>query len=113
MLVAGIALFALAYIVLAGTGPSIARILGGFVLAGVGIGCVETAEHAAVATLAPTDLRGSTFGLLAAVQSFGHLAASAGAGALWTLIFARGGLHLRRGCMVLALGLFVVLRTRG
>src|SRR5215213_3033601 len=45
-----------------------------FVAAGVAIGCVETAEHAAVAALAPVELRGSAFGLLAAVQSFGNLA---------------------------------------
>jgi hypothetical protein len=51
----------------------------------VAIGCVETAEHAAVAALAPVELRGSAFGLLAAVQSFGNLAASAIAGLLWTL----------------------------
>jgi MFS family permease len=55
------------------------------VAAGVAIGCVETAEHAAVADLAPVELRGSAFGLLAAVQSFGNLAASAIAGLLWTL----------------------------
>ena len=48
------------------------------------IGCVETAEHAAVAALAPVELRGSAFGLVAAVQSFGNLAASAIAGLLWT-----------------------------
>ena len=53
--------------------------------AGVGIGFVETAEHAVVARLAPPGIRGSAFGLLAAVQSFGNLAASAVAGALWTL----------------------------
>jgi hypothetical protein len=41
---------------------------------------VETAEHAAVAALAALELRGSAFGLLAAVQSFGNLAASAIAG---------------------------------
>jgi len=46
---------------------------------------VETAEHAAVAALAPVELRGSAFGLLAAVQSFGNLAASAIAGLLWTV----------------------------
>jgi MFS family permease len=55
----------------------------------VGIGLAETAEHAAVATLAPPDLRGSAFGALAAVQSFGNLAASAIAGALWTLVSPR------------------------
>jgi MFS family permease len=56
----------------------------GFVLGGVAIGCAETAQHAAVATLAPGAIRGSAFGLLAAVQSFGQLAASAVAGVLWT-----------------------------
>jgi len=86
VLAGGVALFGAAYVVLAATGASIALILVGFALAGVGIGCVETAEHAAVATLAPETLRGSAFGLLAAVQSFGNLAASAIAGALWTLV---------------------------
>jgi MFS family permease len=56
------------------------------VAAGVAIGCVETAEHAAVAALTPVELRGSAFGLLAAVQSFGNLAASAIAGLLWTAV---------------------------
>ncbi len=55
-----------------------------FGLAGVGIGCVETAEHAAVATLAPDEVRGSAFGVLAAVQSFGNVVASVVAGLLYT-----------------------------
>jgi hypothetical protein len=60
-----------------------------FVAAGVAIGCVETAEHAAVAALAPVELRGSAFGLLAAVQSFGNLAASTIVGLLWMLVSPR------------------------
>ncbi|MFK0047636.1 hypothetical protein ACIQU4_26770 [Streptomyces sp. NPDC090741] len=55
-------------------------------LAGAGIGAVETAQHSAVAALAPKDLRGSAFGMLATVQSLGNLAASAIAGILWTAI---------------------------
>jgi hypothetical protein len=43
-------------------------------------------EHAAVATLAPTDLRGAAFGLLAALQSFGNIIASGIAGLLWRLV---------------------------
>jgi hypothetical protein len=43
-----------------------------------------TAQHAAVAHAAPLDLRGSAFGLLATVQSFGNLAASTIASILWT-----------------------------
>jgi MFS family permease len=57
-----------------------------FLAAGVGIGAVETAEHAAVAALAPTHLRGSAFGVLAAVQATGNFVASAVAGLLWTLV---------------------------
>jgi MFS family permease len=57
-----------------------------FILAGVGIGCVETAEHAAVAVAAPAPIRGSAFGLLASVQSFGNLAASGIAGIIWTVV---------------------------
>ena len=60
-----------------------------FTAAGIGIGLIETAEHAAVAALAPNQIRGSAFGLLAAIQSFGNLAASAIAGALWTLASPR------------------------
>jgi hypothetical protein len=57
---------------------------GGFATAGLGIGCVETSQHAAVATLAPTELRGSAFGLLAAVRSFGNMLASTIVGVLWS-----------------------------
>jgi MFS family permease len=77
--------FLLAYLLFAITGPTIGVLAIAFVLAGVGIGCAETAEHAAVAAFAPTELRGSAFGLLATVQAVGNLAASAIAGLLYTL----------------------------
>jgi MFS family permease len=73
------------------------------VAAGVGIGCVETAEHAAVAALAPLELPGSAFGLLAAVQSFGNLAASAIAGLLWTAVSPRVAFAYLVAWMLLAL----------
>ncbi len=69
VLTGGVAFFALAYAGFALTGASIHLLAVLFAFAGVGIGCVETAEHATVATLAPESLRGSAFGLLAAVQS--------------------------------------------
>ena len=113
VLAGGVALFGAAYVVLAATGASVALILVGFVLAGVGIGCVETAEHAAVATLAPEALRGSAFGLLAAVQSFGNLAASAIAGALWTLVSPGAAFIYAAAWMIVALALFpLALRRR-
>jgi MFS family permease len=55
------------------------------VLTGIGIGCAETAENAAVAAFGPQAIRGSAFGLLAAVQAGGNVAASTIAGLLYTL----------------------------
>jgi MFS family permease len=86
VLVLGVELFGLANAGFAAGGSSVLTLAPWFLAAGVAIGCVETAEHAAVAALAPVELRGSAFGLLAAVQSFGNLAASAIAGLLWTLV---------------------------
>lgn len=80
----GVALFGLAYTLFAIGGTTVLALAPAFIAAGIGIGCVETAEHAAVATLAPDQLRGSAFGLLAAVQSAGNLIASAAAGILYT-----------------------------
>ena len=85
VLVGGVLAFLVAYSVFALAGANVIVLLVGFVLAGVGIGCVETAEHAAVA-IAPASIRGSAFGLLAAVQSFGNLAASVVAGLIWTAV---------------------------
>ena len=72
---------------LGGAGFALLALL--FVLAGVGKGGVETAQGAAVALLAPPELLGSAFGAQAAIQSFANLAASAVAGALWTLVSPR------------------------
>jgi MFS family permease len=80
----GVVCFAAAYAAFAITG-GVALLAAGFVVAGIGIGLVETAEHAAVATFAPDEIRGSAFGFLAALQSFGNLAASAVVGVLYTV----------------------------
>jgi MFS family permease len=85
VLAAGAACFALAYAGFAATDASIPLLALCFAPAGMGIGCAETAEHAAVASLAPEHVRGSAFGVLAGVQSLGNLAASAIAGLLYTV----------------------------
>jgi MFS family permease len=103
VLALGVSAFGIAYIGLALTGETVALLLALFLVAGVGIGFVETAEHAAVAALAPTELRGSAFGLLAALQSFGNLAASAVAGALWTLASPRVAFLYLAAWMVVSL----------
>lgn len=77
-----LALSNLAYLSSGATGLALGA---GFLLAGLGIGCLETAQCAAMAVAAPVDLRGSAFGALAALQNLGMVCASAVAGALWTL----------------------------
>jgi MFS family permease len=103
VLALGVGLFGLAYAGFTAGGASVLALAPWFVAAGVGIGCVETAEHAAVAALAPIELRGSAFGLLAAVQSFGNLAASAIAGLLWTAFSPQVAFIYLVAWMVLAL----------
>ena len=100
---AGVGLFLLAYLGFAATGANLPSLAGCFVAAGVAIGCVETAEHAVIAVAAPARLRGSAFGLLAAIQSFGNLAASAIAGLLWSAVSPRAAFAYLASWMALAL----------
>jgi MFS family permease len=101
----GAAAFAGAFLGLAFGGPLL--VLGlWFVAGGLGIACVETAQHAAVATNAPTAVRGSAFGLLAGIQSIGNFVASASAGVLWTVFSAEVAFIYAAACMLLALMVF-------
>ncbi|MFI6147470.1 MFS transporter [Streptomyces sp. NPDC051109] len=113
VLAAGVAAFAFSYGLFAVDATAIAFLAVPFVLAGVGIGAVETAQHSAVAALAPKDLRGSAFGMLATVQSLGNLAASTIAGILWTTISPTAAFTYLTVWMVLALaGLLTSARRR-
>ncbi|MDQ2940282.1 MAG: MFS transporter, partial [Actinomycetota bacterium] len=113
VLLAGVLAFLGAYAGFALTGSSIALLAVLFAAAGVGIGFAETAEHAAVATLAPPDLRGSAFGALAAIQAFGNLGASAVAGALWTLVSPRAAFLYLAAWMVVSAAALVLAAGRG
>ena len=99
----GVLAFGVAYAGFAGAGADILVLAVPFVLAGLAIGCVETAEHSAVAALAPEGLRGSAFGLLATVQAVANLAASAIAGGLWTALSPKAAFIYLAGWMLLAL----------
>lgn len=111
MLAGGVAAFALAYGLFAITGPAIVVLAVPFVLADIGIGAVETPQHAAVAALAPTGLRGSAFGPLATVQSLNNLAGSSIAGILWTLISPSAAFTYLPIWMILAsVGLLITAR---
>jgi MFS family permease len=113
VLALGVGMFGLAYAGFAAGATSVLALAPWFVAAGIAIGCVETAEHTAVAALASAELRGSAFGLLAAVQSFGNLAASAIAGLLWTAVSPRVAFGYLVAWMLLALvGLLPAARGR-
>lgn len=84
-----------------------------FILAGLGIGCAETAQSAAVASLAPTDLRGSAFGLLATAQAGANLLASAIAGVLWTAVSPTAAFVFLAIAMAVAVPLILASRSRG
>jgi MFS family permease len=72
---------------------------------------VETAEHAAVAELAPEPLRGSAFGLLAGVQSFGNVIAYALAGLLYTVASPAAAFAYAAVAMCVALPALPTART--
>jgi MFS family permease len=98
----GAMLYALAYAILALPSHSLAPLLVAFLLAGSGIGLAETAESALVARAVPDRLRGSGFGLLGGVQSFGDFASSAAVGLLWSTVSATAGFAYAATCMALA-----------
>jgi MFS family permease len=110
VLLVGVLAFLGAYAGFALVGSSLAALALLFALAGIGIGIVETAQHAAVASLAPENLRGSAFGALAEIQSFGNLAASALAGLLWTAVSPRVAFLYLAGWMVVSAVALIAVR---
>ena len=107
----GATAFGFGYAGLAASGSSIVPLAVFFALAGIGIGFAETAEGAAVAGLAPSEVVGSAFGLLAAVQSLGNFAASVIAGALWTLVSPRAAFAYLAFWMLVSLAALVFARA--
>jgi MFS family permease len=110
VLVVGVLAVLAAYVGFAVTDSALGLLGVLFVLAGIGKGAVETAQSAAVALLAPPQLLGSAFGALAAIQSFGNLAASAVAGGLWTLVSPRVAFLYLAGWMAVSATALVVAR---
>ncbi|MGH2635301.1 MAG: MFS transporter [Actinomycetota bacterium] len=109
-LVAGVAAFLVAYVTFGSAGPGVLVLAIAFGVAGLGKGFVETAEHAAVAADADEGIRGSAFGVLAGIQSFGNVAASSVAGLLWTAASPEWAFTWAASWMVLSLGVTAGLR---
>jgi MFS family permease len=100
---AGAALYVLSYTLFALTSGGWPLLVLAFLLAGSGIGLAETAESALVARLLPDHLRGSGFGLLGGVQSFGDFASSAAVGLLWSAVSPTAGFMYAAGWMAIAM----------
>lgn len=98
----GAAVYVAAYLLFGLTAGGWPLLLVAFVLAGTGIGLAETAESALVARLLPDALRGSGFGLLGGVQSFGDFASSAVVGLLWTAVSPAAGFVYAAAWMLVA-----------
>lgn len=60
--------------------------VGGFLLAGVGIGLAETAESALIARILPDELRGSGFGVVGGIQAVGNIVGTVVAGMLYATV---------------------------
>lgn len=98
----GAAVYVASYLLFALTSGGWPLLVIAFLLAGTGIGLAETSESALVARLLPDHLRGSGFGLLGGVQSFGAFASSAAVGILWTAASPTAGFLYAAGWMLVA-----------
>ncbi len=106
VLVLGSAAFAGSFAGFAFAGSSIALLALLFAAGGVGIGLGEAAQSAAVAAYAPVDLRGSAFGLVAAVQALANFAASVIWGVLYTAVSPKTAFLYLAGWSMVALAVF-------
>lgn len=82
---AGVAVMGCGYLVFSVAGASPLWLAWAFAVAGAAAGCIQTCENAVVAHRAPALVRGSAFGVLAAVRAAGGLGASMVAGIVWTM----------------------------
>lgn len=93
VLAAGYGLFGLMSLgfIIAPAHPSVWVLLGLFLLAGLSLSVEEVLEGTVAAELLPENLRGTGYGVLAAVNGVGDLVASAAVGFLWATISPTAG----------------------
>lgn len=109
---AGAVLYVVSYAVFAREQHAWPIVLLGFVLAGVGIGCAETAQSTMVALSLPDELRGNGYGLLGLVQSLGDLGASLVAGLIWALVSPTAAFGYAAAWMLAAVVAISLIRGR-
>jgi MFS family permease len=91
LLAVGYALFAVMCVGFLFVGASIIGLAILFALAGIYIAIVDSMERAFAADLLPQDRRGTGYGALATVNSFGDLTSSIVVGFLWTYVSIAAG----------------------
>jgi MFS family permease len=109
---AGAAVYVVAYALFSPTEHQLWVVAVAFGLAGIGIGCAETAESAMVALALPDRLRSNGFGFLGLVQSFGDLGATLVAGLIWSLVSPTAAFLYAAGWMALSVAATFVIRPR-
>lgn len=109
LLALGYALFALMCAGFLIANGSLLVLIGLFALAGLYVALVDCMERALAADLLPSDKRGTGYGALATVNSFGDLTASIAVGLLWTHVsIASGFLYSAALTMLGAVALLVL-----
>lgn len=82
-----------------------------FLLAGIAIGITDGLERSVAADFLPADLRGTGYGVLAAVNGIGDFLSSAAVGFLWTAVSPLAGFGYGAVlCVVGSLALFTIRR---
>ena len=102
VLILGSLAFAVAFVGFAFAGSGIVILALLFAAGGIGIGLGESAGSAAVAAFAPDALRGSAFGLVAAVQALANFASSAVWGLIYTMVSPRAAFLYLAGWSIVA-----------
>ncbi len=109
ILAAGYALFILTCMGFIWVGPNLGALAALFALGGAHIGLVETAEGSYAAELLPQVLRGTGFGILAAVNGLGDMVSSITVGLLWTAVAPAAGFTF--GALFALVGLLALMNT--
>ena len=92
-------------------GPSLTILAGLFALAGLHGAVQQSVEKSAASEILPAAIRGSGFGILAAVNGVGDLISSVVVGALWSRVGASAGFLF--AAVFAAIGSVVVYFVRG
>ena len=110
---AGAVCFLISYVGFAFSGESFALLAGCFILAGIGIGCAETAETLSWPDSRPTTSEAPRSGYWPRFGAVGNLAASVVAGVLWTAVSPTVAFLYVAAWMIVALAGLVITNLSG